>query len=45
MSGDKIFIDTNIAIYLLGGDTSLAAILHQKVLYVSFITQLELLGY
>jgi predicted nucleic acid-binding protein len=46
MSGNKIFIDTNIAIYLLDGDTSLAEILNQKHLYLSlFITQLELLGY
>lgn len=45
MSGNKIFIDTNIAIYLLDGDTSLAEILNQKRLYLSFITQLELLGY
>jgi len=45
MSGNKIFIDTNIAIYLLDGDTSLAEILDQKRLYLSFITQLELLGY
>jgi hypothetical protein len=45
MSGNKIFIDTNIAIYLLNGDTSLAEILNQKRLYLSFITQLELLGY
>jgi len=45
MSGNKIFIDTNIAVYLLDGDTSLAEILNQKRLYLSFITQLELLGY
>ena len=45
MSGNKIFIDTNIAIYLLDGDTSLAEILDQKQLYISFVTQLELLGY
>ena len=45
MNGNKIFIDTNIASYLLDGDTSLAEILHKKQLYLSFITQLELLGY
>lgn len=45
MNGNKIFIDTNIAIYLLDGDTSLAEILDQKQLYLSFISQLELLGY
>ena len=45
MSGDKIFIDTNIAIYLLDGDRSLAEILHGKKIYISFITQLELLSF
>jgi len=45
MNGNNIFIDTNIAIYLLDGDRSLADILHNKRLYLSFITQLELLGY
>ncbi len=45
MNGNKIFIDTNIIIYLLDGDTSLAEILNEKQLYLSFITQLELLGY
>lgn len=45
MNGNSLFIDTNIAIYLLDGDISLAEILNQKRLYISFITQLELLGY
>lgn len=45
MSGSSILIDTNIAIYLLNGDRSLAQVLDGKRLYVSFITQLELLGY
>lgn len=45
MSGDKIFIDTNIAIYLLNGDSSLAEILHGRRIHISFITQLELLGF
>ncbi len=45
MNGSKIFIDTNIAIYLLDGDASLAEILNKKQIYISFITQLELLGY
>ena len=45
MSGSKIFIDTNIAIYLLGGDSSLAEVLNHKRVYLSFISQLELLGY
>jgi len=45
MNGNNILIDTNIAIYLLNGDRSLAEVLNGKRLYVSFITQLELLGY
>ncbi len=45
MNGNNILIDTNIAIYLLGGDRSLAEVLNGKKIYVSFITQLELLGY
>lgn len=45
MSGNKIFIDTNIVLYLLSGDKTLAELLHEKQLYISFITQLELLGY
>jgi len=45
MSGNNVMIDTNIAIYLLNGDHSLAEILNEKKLFISFITQLELLGY
>jgi predicted nucleic acid-binding protein len=45
MNGNKIFMDTHSAIYLLDGDTSLAEILDGKQLYLSFISQLELLGY
>lgn len=45
MNGNSIFIDTNTAIYLLDGDISIAEILDKKKLYLSFITQLELLSY
>jgi predicted nucleic acid-binding protein len=45
MNGNKIFVDTNIILYLLSGDKTLAELLDGKQLYVSFITQLELLGY
>jgi hypothetical protein len=45
MSGNKIFADTNIILYLLSGDTTLAELLDKKQLYISFITQLELPGY
>ena len=44
MSGKEILADTNIIIYLLQGDNTLEDILQGKQLYVSFITELELLG-
>ncbi len=45
MSGNKILIDTNIAIYLFNGDDDLGNILQDTEAYVSFINQLELLGH
>lgn len=45
MSGDKLFLDTNIVLYLLDGDQTLAELLNGKQLYISVITELELLGY
>lgn len=45
MSGNNIITDTNILLYLLSGDKTLAEILDQKQIIISFITELELLGY
>ncbi|MBX2895962.1 MAG: type II toxin-antitoxin system VapC family toxin [Cyclobacteriaceae bacterium] len=45
MNGNKLLLDTNIIIYFLSGDRTLANILHKKTLFVSFISQLELLRY
>lgn len=45
MSGNKLFTDTNIVLYLLAGDQTLATILEGKNIYLSFVTELELLGY
>lgn len=45
MSGNKFFLDTNIILYLLDGDQTLATFLYEKQLYISFITELELLGF
>ena len=45
MNGNKLFLDTNIILYLLNGDTTIAEILNEKILYISVITELELLGY
>jgi len=45
MSGNKIFLDTNIILYLLSGDNTIADLLHKKQLFISIITELELLAY
>ncbi len=45
MNGNKLFLDTNIILYLLNGDETLAELLNNKQLYISFITELELLAY
>lgn len=40
----SLFIDTNIAIYLLDGNEQIAELLHEQTIYVSFVTELELLS-
>ena len=45
MNGNSLLLDTNIVFYLLSGDHTLADLLFNKKLYISFITQLELLGF
>lgn len=45
MSGRKLFLDTNIILYLLNGDETLAELLYMKQLYISVITEIELLGF
>ncbi len=45
MSGNKFLIDTNIALYLLSGNKTIASILEGADLYLSFVSELELLGY
>lgn len=45
MSGNKLFLDTNIILYLLQGDKTLTEVLDNKQFYISFITQLELLSF
>ena len=45
MSGNSLLIDSNIILYLLNGDETLIPILEEKELYISFITQLEVLSY
>ncbi len=45
MNGSRLFLDTNIIVYLLSGDNTLAEFIHKKTVYVSFVTQLELMSY
>lgn len=45
MNGNKILIDTNIALYLFNGDQDLAEELQGREIYVSFVNELELLGH
>ena len=44
MNGKEILVDTNILLYLLKGNDTLEQMLQGKDLYVSFITELELIG-
>ncbi len=45
MSGNKLLIDTNVFIRLFEGDDEVAALLHDNHLFVSVITEMELLGF
>lgn len=45
MSGNKIFLDTNILLYILNGDEALKEKINNNLFYISFITELELLSY
>ena len=45
MNGNRIVLDTNIVLYLLGGNEELSNILDGLELYVSIISEIELLGY
>lgn len=44
MSGVNILVDTNLLIYLLNGDSKIAEQLEGKQLFISVITEIELLG-
>jgi predicted nucleic acid-binding protein len=41
----KVIVDTNIFIYLLKSDFLLGELLDQKKVYISYITELELLSF
>ena len=45
MNGNSLLIDTNIALYLLSGDSTLSEALDGKLVYLSSISELELLSY
>jgi len=45
MNGTNLLLDTNIVLYLLAGDKTLATMLDDKDVYVSYITEMELLSY
>jgi len=45
MNGNNLLLDTNVVLYLLGGEQTLIPLLENKKIYISFITQLETLGY
>ncbi|MBU3663257.1 MAG: type II toxin-antitoxin system VapC family toxin [Bacteroidetes bacterium] len=45
MNGNSFLLDTNVVLYLLSGNKTITAILDGAQPYVSFITQLELIGY
>ena len=44
MSGNKLLVDTNILIYLLEGNEELKRMLDDFNLYVSFISEIEILA-
>ena len=45
MNGKEILVDTYIFLYLLKGNDTLAEMLQGKNIYISFITELELMGF
>lgn len=45
MSGNKLFLDTNIILYLLSGNAEIEGIIKGQEAVVSFITELELLSF
>ena len=45
MSGNSILLDSNIILYLLSGDASLAHYLQPRTLFISVITEIELLSF
>jgi len=45
MNGNELLLDTNIILYILAGDRTIAQYLNEKVLFASVISEIELLGF
>lgn len=45
MNGANLLTDTNILLYLLSGDQTVNNLLDQKKIFISFITEIELLTF
>ncbi|MBC7399959.1 MAG: type II toxin-antitoxin system VapC family toxin [Mucilaginibacter sp.] len=45
MSGNKYLLDTNAVLYILNGDQTLIDFLFEKELFLSVISEMELLSY
>ncbi len=45
MSGDKFLIDTNIILHILSGDKIISKYLYQQKLYISVISEMELVSF
>lgn len=45
MSGNKLFLDTNIVLYFLRGDQEIVDFISKSEVLISFITELELLSF
>lgn len=44
MSGEDYFVDTNVLIHLLNGEVSITEFLDKKLIFISFISEMELLS-
>ena len=45
MSGNSILLDTNTVLYFLSGDETIAEFIKDKKVFISIITEMELLSY
>ena len=45
MNGNSILLDTNTVLYFLSGDETISDFIKQKKIFISIITEMELLSY